>query len=123
MGYWTNYKLELIGGHANSLLAATKAAKEIVESWNDIEDFCTDIPIRTGIYWYGKWFDEKEKELVALSRVYPDVLFQVTGDGEDSDDFWREYIQNGKTGWTLGVIAYEPFDPAQMKDYEGGDKT
>ena len=125
MGYYTNYKLELIGENGSSLLAATKAAEKMIESLDGIEFLGSDIPVRSGIYWYGKYFDvgAGEKEIVSLSKDYPDVLFQVTGDGEDSDDFWREYIQNGKTGWTPGVISYEPFDQVEMKDYKGGDET
>lgn len=123
MGYCTHYKLELSGDRARSLLAATEAAEEMIESRDCVEFLGTESPVCDGIYWAGKWFDEEEKELVALSKKYPDVLIQVTGDGEDSDDFWREYIQNGKTGWTPGVISYEPFGQVEMKDYKGGDET
>lgn len=123
MGYYTHYKLELSSDKARSLLAATKAAEEMIKSRNSVEFLGTESPVCDGIYWDGKWFDGEEKELVALSRMYPDVLIQVTGDGEDSEDFWREYIQNGKTGWTPGAITYEPFDMVEMKDYKGGDET
>lgn len=125
MGYYTNYKLELIGENGFFLLAATKAAEKAIESLDGSEFLGTEIPVCNGIYWYGKFFDVSagEEEIVSLSRLYPDVLFQVTGDGEDSDDFWREYIQDGKTNWVKGEITYEPFDPTQMEDYKGGDKT
>lgn len=43
----------------------------------------------------GKWYNSKE-DILKVSKIYPDTLFEVTGFGEDPLDIWRAYIKNGK---------------------------
>jgi hypothetical protein len=43
-----------------------------------------------------KWYSH-ESNMIELSEMFPKVLFQVDGDGEESDDIWRTYYLNGKT--------------------------
>lgn len=42
-----------------------------------------------------KWYD-CEKDMIDISKQFPDVVFQLSGDGEERDDMWREYFKNGK---------------------------
>jgi len=35
-------------------------------------------------------------------------------DGEESDDFWREYLKAGMTQTVRGEIVYPPVDPDQL---------
>ena len=100
MGYYTLYSIHLIEGKQelfNSLL------EEIVEKTGnsslDGNHFCEEM----------KWYDW-ESDCYELSKKYPSLLFMVEGDGEDADDFWRCYFQNGKS------VYYEKEWPPFVKE-------
>lgn len=52
-----------------------------------------------------KWYDH-EKDMIALSRLYPTVLFTLTGDGEESGDQWRTWYRSGKSVTARAEIVY-----------------
>lgn len=60
-----------------------------------------------------KWYDYKV-HMAKLSLKFPDRLFRLTGDGEDSDDFWKGYWLNGKAFVTKAIITYESFSEDEM---------
>lgn len=39
---------------------------------------------------------DREKDMLRISTRFPEILFVIYGDGDDSDDLWYEYWQNGK---------------------------
>lgn len=65
-------------------------------------------------YGYAKWYDW-EDDLKKLSERYPDFMFTVNGDGEDSPDYWICWIVNGKSQYEQKELTHEPFDPAKLK--------
>lgn len=67
--------------------------------------------------WYApeeKWYD-CEIDMIKLSKRFPDVFFELSGDGEESDDFWKAYFKNGMEQFAPGEITYEPFSPDKLK--------
>ena len=62
-----------------------------------------------------KWY-EHTNDMRRLSAAFPDALFTLSGDGEDTNDQWVEYHKNGLTqtermpDWTP-----DPFDPVRLK--------
>ena len=54
--------------------------------------------------------------MLALSARFPDVVFQLYGDGEDSEDKWMTYYKNGRSQKdALRVIIEEdPFDESKL---------
>lgn len=36
-----------------------------------------------------------EKDMIEISKQFPDMVFQLRGQGEDHDDLWQKYFQNG----------------------------
>ena len=38
-----------------------------------------------------KWY-EHEEDLKPLSKKFPDVMFTLFGEGEESGDIWRKYL-------------------------------
>jgi hypothetical protein len=41
-------------------------------------------------------YDKKDKLMNKISTHCPDLIFELTGDGEDHGDYWSEKWQNGK---------------------------
>ena len=84
MGYLTYFTLNKITG-----------------SDEDFDALVEDIKEKTGIDFAkdnceeAKWYD-CEKDMLALSRKYPDLTVQLDGDGENSDDLWAERFRNGE---------------------------
>lgn len=62
----------------------------------------------------AKWY-ESEAHLRRISRRWPNVLFTLSGEGEDHDDQWIQYHQNGRMHedrrppWQPA-----PFDPGKL---------
>ncbi len=61
------------------------------------------------------WYNHKE-DMQALSKMWPDILFTLTGIGEEQDDQWVEYHMNGKVQ-RLDRPQWEPepFDHSKLK--------
>lgn len=74
------------------------------------------------------WY-ENEVEMARISRFWPEVTFILEGDGEQSDDLWRSYFQDGKVHAVEGRIVFTAFDPEQLRDpirtfsNRGGDES
>lgn len=54
-----------------------------------------------------------------LSVEYPDMWFEIYGQGEDPEDWWRAIYHNGKMTKSRGSIEYEPYCYAEFD--EDGD--
>ena len=87
MGYYTLYTIERIEGDEKLF---NEFLEELAEK-SGYEDLKTGEPANE-----MKWYDW-ESDCYELSKEYPTLLFMVEGDGEDVDDFWRCYFQNGKS--------------------------
>ena len=61
-----------------------------------------------------KWY-RHEEEMKELSNKFPDILFTLSGEGEDQGDLWRKYFKNGKMQKVDGIISYENFDEGKLK--------
>lgn len=104
MSYYTCYKLEI-----RDEITFAKA-KEILESLNkkinweifflEAEDGDIDPPETD--YWdvstvgEAKWYDWG-KDMLELSKEFPDVLFGLEGRGEDQQDWWYALFKDGTT--------------------------
>lgn len=111
MGYYTRFELEVTGVEPD---VSGKL-------WSDLGDLCvfndmqgrgTDCVAASG---WTTWYDY-EKDMLALSVKYPGCFFELDGDGEDDDDLWKAYFQNGMTMRCQGYIQrhYDAFDKALM---------
>lgn len=61
----------------------------------------------------AKWYNWK-KDMNELSRAYPDMIFRVTGDGEESGDFWKSIWKDGC--YEIQYAEIPPFT-GEMKEY------
>ena len=60
-----------------------------------------------------KWYTD-DKEMLKLSKKFPDVLFKLHGEGEESDDIWERYFMNGKSQYCQAEIVIPPFDKSKL---------
>ena len=61
-----------------------------------------------------KWYNH-EDELKAFSLKHPETIFILEGDGENYDNIWIKYIQNGKCQTYKAKITFDEFDENKLK--------
>lgn len=62
-----------------------------------------------------KWYNH-EADMINLSEMFPKILFQVDGDGEESDDVWRTYYLNGKSQSVEVKLTYGKVNMKKLKE-------
>jgi hypothetical protein len=60
-----------------------------------------------------KWY-EHEKEMREFSKKYPEVVFTLHGEGEESGDLWIKYFKNGKMQTSKARIEYDSYDESLL---------
>ena len=98
MGYYTYYDLEVEGITDN------------VDYKHEIAEISGYTNLFDGLY---KWYDH-EQDMRKLSARYPECLFTLRGEGEESGDIWVEYHKNGKMQRCEAKITFDPFDESLM---------
>lgn len=111
MGYYTYYSL-FVPSFDEGKISALRA-KEI-EAEIDKMNVFDDGELAWGLRCEAKWYDW-ESDMSLLSKRFPDVLFCLHGDGEDSDDKWDAYFLNGMRQLCPAVITYDSFDPTKLR--------
>ena len=53
--------------------------------------------------------------MLKYSKLHPELLFCITGEGEGSDDRWKHYFKNGKSQFCQGEIIYPEYYESQLK--------
>lgn len=97
MGYYTRYEISTQPPSDS----VEDAIKEASGYSNPFDDNC-------------KWYDHEEN-CIAVSKMYPDVLIELSGEGEESGDNWRKYFLNGKMQVCKAKIIIPPFDPTKLE--------
>ena len=54
------------------------------------------------------------KSITKFSVDYPEHLFILEGEGEDSGDIWKQYIKNGKSQRCEAKITFDEFDENKL---------
>lgn len=107
MGYYTGYSLDITGPDA----LVEKATEYIVA--NEEMNYALGEDLNGGDN--CKWYDHEE-DMIKLSNLYPELLFTLEGNGEESDDQWKKYFIGGKMqAEYVKVLPPEPFDPNKLK--------
>jgi hypothetical protein len=60
-----------------------------------------------------KWY-EHEEEMKKFSKKYPDMIFVLKGEGEESGDMWIKYFKNGKMQNAQISWTFEEYDPSKL---------
>jgi hypothetical protein len=98
MGYYTNYRLK-VDTDDPGIIAILEGEDFLGEAMRDGGVEC-------------KWYDH-EGEMQSFSRKFPDVLFTLTGYGEDiadKQDIWVKYFKGGKMQHYKAKIFFPSFD-------------
>ena len=103
MGYYTQHQLQVINGDSD-LIRQFREENENAKYAMDDEGYTQN---------ECKWY-ESDNDMKAFSQKHPDALFQLDGVGEENDDVWRQWWQNGKCQTTKGVLVYEKYDKDKM---------
>jgi len=100
MGYYTSFTMTTDGGDdgainnylVNQIWHGTIYA---LEYDNDHNWYASDTQ---------KWY-EHDSDMKELSKQFPEVLFTLTGEGEDTGDVWRTWYRGGEiiSEWALDV--------------------
>lgn len=110
MGYYTQYNLYVqnYDGLNETELDDVNSAIEALNIFDGGDN-------RYGWSAYEKWYDHDD-DMLALSTRFPDVVFQLYGDGEDSEDRWMTYYKNGRCQEDALHITVEedPFDESKL---------
>jgi hypothetical protein len=131
MGYFTNYSIEanaeapVLPNKAEpcpcGVILSTKYCPECgmkaacfleMDNWEALVSSYTSFP-----YMFEervKWYDHR-KDMIRVSKDYPDVLFTLSGEGEEPGDVWKEYYLGGRYQEAKGVITFPEFDASKLK--------
>ena len=71
----------------------------------------TDDPFCVNTTWYD-W----EHDMRVLSSKFPELMFELTGAGENYEDLWTSYFNNGKMQYCPATITYDDFDISKLRD-------
>lgn len=52
-----------------------------------------------------KWYDHTY-DMMKISKLFPDVIFRLSGEGEEKEDMWHEYFHNGKVEECRAKITF-----------------
>lgn len=97
MGYYTNYKLTVKDKDG------TEIDNSLCPDFDKDDLYSGSLSIQQVIDWHDsmKWYEHHE-EMIEISKTYPDYVFILDGQGEESGDVWRKFYKNGKSyEWKL----------------------
>lgn len=62
----------------------------------------------------AKWYNHEE-EIQRLSKEFPETLFYLHGEGEETGDIWDKYFLNGKIQKCYAKIVIPDFDITKLE--------
>lgn len=103
MGYETYYQLEVSS-------EAFEREEEILAKLKEISGYdFYDLALQEHYKWYD-W----EGDMTELSKAFPDVTFELSGEGEETGDIWKARFKDGKSERIDAKIVWEDFQEIPM---------
>jgi hypothetical protein len=99
MGYYTRFELEIHSGHD-----FITDYEEVISEHVDCNPFDDST----------KWYDF-EKGMKEVSKMHPEVVFELSGEGAEAGDLWKAYFKDGKMQMCKAKISYDSFDESQLQ--------
>lgn len=82
----------------------------------ELEDFHEQ-----GMNGQTKWHGH-ERDMIRLSKAFPEALFVLWGEGEEPEDLWTCYYLGGRTQEAPVRVEYPPFNPAELTDRDSATR-
>ena len=110
MGYYTRYGLEVHGCSVAGYPAPVGAIDKSSDEYQMIVDAISvesgySHPFESEIKWYD-W----DKDMARVSKRFPDLIFELSGEGEEAGDLWKSYFYKGKQQMARAEVTFAPFD-------------
>ena len=112
MGYYTSYNLDVVNIDSvedrDNIVAAIKEKDLLRYVFSDDWDKTyNEKSHKYGLSFYcwdaQKWY-ECEDDMCSISAKFPDVVFKITGEGEEWNDKWNMYFVNGCSEYVPYII-------------------
>jgi hypothetical protein len=123
MGYYTTYELSTKGNkYKVSDIVSYMSKKYHSDSYSyyafqyEFKDNIKD-ESTSDFELYGeqcKWY-EHDEEMIELSLRFPETVFCLYGEGEESGDIWYTYYKNGKTQYCPAKIVFDEYDESKLR--------
>lgn len=116
MGYYTYYNLSIKNDDEVSIERQREASLYLLKDFgfSPITEKYHKERIEKSLYpfdWISddsmKWYDY-ERDMINLSKEFPEVIFVLYGEGEEREDIWRSFFKNGKCVHQAAHIYYDP---------------
>lgn len=116
MGYYTGYSLKVLKKDGSPLSGAQAIIAKLREP-KPRETYCEPAEAFNSDGSFSgetlKWYSH-ETDLKVFSVRFPNVLFLLEGNGEDSTDMWAKYFLDGKMQTEKASITFGKFDPKKL---------
>jgi hypothetical protein len=106
MGYYTNYKFTIDDSKSSDFDIGIFA-----EKFEEITDYRFDTNY---LSLDGKWYECKE-DMIKLSKLFPNVRFDLYGEGEENTDIWKAYFMNGEHEYVTAELILPEFEIDKIK--------
>lgn len=114
MGYATAFDITLLTPDGKSDIEDPEIYDKAVELLRGMDVVGYALDDSLGCNDAVNWFSHEE-DMLEVSKLMPDVLFCLHGEGDDNRDIWNQYFLNGKTQLCVAEIKIPPFDPEKLK--------
>ncbi len=108
MGYYTYHSLEFDESETEVVVALEEGADSYSDGVSLMYDAWTGNAERT------KWYSHDE-DMKTFSKRFPHVLFELSGEGEESGDIWKAYYKDGKVQLCRAKIVFDEYDESKLK--------
>jgi hypothetical protein len=118
MGYYTRYELE-ITVYGRGYEADGKEIEKVIKALKAYpfeNGWAADDLVRLALNGYSEPTKGYEfaSALTAVSASFPDLLFELQGQGENMGDVWVEYFRAGK--WQKHTWQTPPLDESKWEE-------
>ncbi len=134
MGYYTNYKISSKGKPFTE--DENKAIEELEKQAESLTGELKEIALKgiadkkkrqpkntkqlvVNVLGFDPFADsckryEHDKHMCDISRMYPETIFILEGEGEESGDIWKKYYLNGKCQVAKAEVIIPEFDETKL---------
>ena len=107
MPYHTSYSLQMASPIPTELEKAVAILRESSEDAGEALSASGDSNR------WCKWYAHEE-DMRQLSRRFPDLLFTLSGKGEENEDIWVKYFKAGRMQVSHAKITFDEFDEHKL---------